>query len=132
MAFRLSALRRLHRGSPLALLAAAAMVLRLMLPMGPMAAPSNLDPVLAELLAGGGICHGDPDAPARAPAQKGIACVLCPICVAPLPVLVGAVAPLPVPAVVATGALVLWPPATAPPIIAFRPANPRAPPALSA
>jgi hypothetical protein len=34
--------------------------------------------------------------------------------------------------VVATGTLALWPPATAPPAIAFRPANPRAPPALSA
>ena len=132
MAHRLSTLRRLHRGSPLAVLAAVALVLRLVLPMGPMAMPAALDPVLAELLAGGGICHGDPDAPAQAPMQKGAACVLCPICVAPLPLLAGEAPPLPAAPVLATGTLTLWPPATAPPSVAFRPANPRAPPVPSA
>jgi hypothetical protein len=126
----------MHRGSVLVPLVALALMLRVLLPVGPMAAPmaslgpAGADSVLAELLAGGGICHGDPDAPAKAPAS--VACVLCPMCLAPLPLLAGAEPRLPAPPVLAGAAPALWPPATAPPVVAFRPANPRAPPALSA
>ena len=133
MALRLTALRRMRRGMLLAPLAVLALVLRVMLPMAPMSAlAAGADPVLAELLAGGGICHGDPDSPTKTPAQKGIACVLCPVCVALSPFLADIDPGLPAPPVLAGEAGALWPPATAPPELPFRPAHARAPPVLSA
>jgi hypothetical protein len=130
------ALRRPHRSphrSPgLAALLALAVLLRLLVPAGPMPAmpiPPGTDPVLAELLSGGGICHADPGAPGKPAIPGSLACLLCPLCAAPAPLLASPAPPLPLPRALPVATATLWPPATAPPAAEFRPANPRAPPA---
>jgi hypothetical protein len=109
------------------LLVAFALVLRLLLPATPMAMPAG--DALAELLAGGGICHGDPETPGK---TGDAACPLCPLCAVPAPVL-GAAPPAAIGARVAIGTAPyrLRPPSLAPPAAAFSTARPRGPPAAS-
>jgi hypothetical protein len=110
-----------------AMLAAVALLLRLVLPMAPMpAAPPD---ALAELLAGGGICHADGGAHDTPSAPTDAACLLCPLCAAPLPIVLAAAPPLPAQAFVPEPVRHRWPPAIAPPAAPYRIAHPRGPPA---
>ncbi|MCC6717359.1 MAG: hypothetical protein IT555_05700 [Acetobacteraceae bacterium] len=110
------------------MLAALALLLRLALPQAA-AMPAPAD-ALGELLAGGGICHGDPDAGGDpAPAA---ACLLCPLCAGPAPVLAATPLPVPLPAIALAVPRGLRPPALAPPLAGYNAARPRGPPALPA
>lgn len=116
----------------LSLLAALALLLRLAAPLAAMPLPTTILDPLQELLAGGGICHGDLSDPASAPSKPGqLACQLCPLCAGPVPMLLHAMPVLPGPAIVPAAARGLLPPATAPPSVAFALAQPRAPPSPS-
>ncbi len=114
----------------LAMLAVAALMLRLLVPMAPM--PAVPGDALAELLAGGGICSADAPAPGKAPAPMDAACLLCPLCAAPLPIVLAAAPPLPTQRLLTDTARHWWPPAIAPPAAPYRIAHPRGPPSLHA
>ena len=126
----LAALRRLIRSTPLAGLVALAVVLRLLLPPMPMAAPAAVPgDALAELLDGGGICRADPGSAPATPA--GVACPMCPLCAGPAAVLLPAAPLLPGRAGAVVVAAAVLPPATAPPGFGFARPPPTGPPALS-
>jgi hypothetical protein len=116
----------------LSLLAALALVLRLFGPTAPAAAAEARGDVLAELLAGIGICHGDPDAGDTTPPSTSD-CMLCPLCAPPAPAMT-ALPPAPVsrPGVARPMAPFLLPQPQAPPRTAFAAIQPRAPPTHSA
>jgi hypothetical protein len=111
----------------LAMLAAAPLLLRLLLPMAPMPA-APLD-ALAELLAGGGICSADAGTPGKTPSPMLADCLLCPLCTAPVPIVLATAPPLPAQVPQAETVRHWWPPSVAPPAAPYRIAHPRGPPA---
>lgn len=129
MARRHTAPRRPHGLALPAALAALAVLLRLLLPPMPMPAPAAPQDALALLLAGGGICHSDPSAPAPG---HDLPCPRCPLCAGPAAALLPAPPPLPAARTIAVPLHLRLPPATAPPSTGLAIAQPRGPPALSA
>lgn len=115
----------------LSTLAALAVVLRLLLPAPTMAVSSAAGPsvdALTELLAGGGICHGDAGGDDTQPSRT---CPMCPLCGPPAPAMAAQPPLLPRPVLLGMVARGDRPPALAPPSASYNAAQPRAPPARS-